>query len=125
MRKLTPLELNTIAQAAHEVNRAYCMLLGDFSQEAWESSSEEIRASAKAGVLGVAANDYTPEQAHEAWMARKVSLGWSYGVNKDPERKLHPCIVSYAELPEEQRYKDVLFATTVKAMLDGVWRIPQ
>jgi hypothetical protein len=125
MRKLTPSEITVIAQAAHEVNRAYCMLLGDFTQQPWELASSETQASARAGVLGIASSDYTPEQAHESWMNRKVAQGWAWGPNKSESLKTHPCILPYADLPEEQRYKDVLYATTVKAMLDGAWRIPQ
>lgn len=103
------------ARAAHEVNRAYCIALGDGSQPSWEEAPDWQRSSALQGVQG-ALNGATPEQSHESWLAEKYATGWKYGPVKDPEKKEHPCFVPYAELPPEQRQKDLLFVTTVRAM---------
>lgn len=103
------------ARAAHEVNRAYCIALGDGSQPSWEEAPDWQRSSALQGVTG-ALNGATPEQSHESWLAEKYATGWKYGPVKDPEKKEHPCFVPYAELPPEQRQKDLLFVTTVRAM---------
>lgn len=124
-RNLTHFEIDHAARAAHEVNRAYAMSLGDFTHAPWDTAPEEQKRSCRQGVVDVATNELNPEQAHEAWRTAKLADGWSYGTVKDREKKTHPCMVSYAELPEEQRYKDVLFTTVVKAMLDGFWRRPQ
>jgi hypothetical protein len=35
---------------------------------------------------------------------------------KDPEKKQHPCMVPYADLPAAQRAKDALFLGTVRNM---------
>lgn len=104
-----------MARAAHEVNRAYCIATGDNSQPSWEDAPEWQRSSAIAGVAGVLAGN-TPEQSHESWLAEKRAAGWKYGTVKDPEKKEHPCFVSYAELSIEQQQKDHLFVTTVRAM---------
>jgi hypothetical protein len=32
------MEIEEIAKVAHEVNRAYCQALGDFSQPKWEDA---------------------------------------------------------------------------------------
>lgn len=124
MRQLTNFEVESIAAASHEVNRQFSRLLGDHSHLAWDAAPEWQRDSARAGVLGVARNEYTPEQSHESWSQLKLATGWKYGPVKDPDKKEHPCLVPYAQLPEEQRYKDVLYTTTVKAMIDGLWRVP-
>lgn len=37
--------------------------------------------------------------------------------NKDPEKKVHPCMVPYDQLPKEQQVKDAIFVGIVHAML--------
>ena len=107
--------MEACARAAHEANRAYCLALGDTSQPAWEDAAEWQKSSAREGVSGAIAGN-TPKQSHESWLATKERTGWKYGPVKDPEKKEHPCFVPYAELPPEQRAKDHLFVTVVRAM---------
>lgn len=106
-----------IAQVAHEVNRAYCASLGDTSQPAWADAPDWQRASALAGVdMHLANPDATPEASHLSWYEQKLADGWVYGEVKDPEKKEHPCMVAYEELPPEQRAKDHLFRGVVHAL---------
>ena len=37
---------------------------------------------------------------HEVWAAGRIAEGWRWGEVRDDEHKLHPCLVSYDELPE-------------------------
>ena len=46
-------------------------------------------------------------------MMQKTAEGWSWGPVKDPERKQHPCMVPYDQLPQEQRAKDYIFRAIV------------
>ena len=109
-----------IARIAHEVNRAYCASLGDFSQPRWGDAPQWQKNSAIAGVEFHQANpEATPENSHESWLAEKRADGWKYGPVKDPEKKEHPCFVTYQELPLEQRSKDWLFRGVVHAMTLG------
>jgi len=105
--------IEACARAAHEVNRAYCLALGDTSQPPWDSAPEWQRSSALNGVAGALAGN-TPEQSHESWLAEKRAMGWKYGPTKNPETKEHPCFVPYAELPAAQQAKDHLFTVTVR-----------
>lgn len=102
-----------IARICHEVNRAYCNSLGDTSQPSWEEAPEWQKESAVNGVEFHLRNETTPEQSHENWMKEKVASGWVYGLVKDPEKKEHPCMVPYDQLPLEQRTKDYLFKAIV------------
>ncbi|HRX53275.1 MAG TPA: RyR domain-containing protein [Verrucomicrobiales bacterium] len=43
---------------------------------------------------------------HEGWMAEKTGEGWIYGPRRDDTAKIHPSIIPYAELSEEEREKD-------------------
>lgn len=102
-----------IAELCHEVNRAYCQALGDESQPSWADAPEWQRASAIDGVVLHLRKDVSPAESHASWMKRKLSEGWTYGPEKDPEAKRHPCLVAYDELPREQRVKDHLFTAVV------------
>lgn len=106
------------ARLAHEVNRAYCASLGDLTQQPWETAPEWQRESAINGAVFRLGNpNATPEDMHNSWMSEKIRDGWVYGEVKDPQRKTHPCLVAYSELPAEQRAKDYLFSGVVSAML--------
>ena len=108
-------EIEACARAAHEVNRAYCKAHGDTSQPSWDNAPEWQRNSAIKGVHGALAGN-TPEQSHECWLTEKEATGWKYGPVKDPDKKEHPCMIPYNQLPEEQKNKDLLFVITVRTM---------
>lgn len=107
------------ARAAHEVNRAYCLALGDTSQVPWDEAPEWQRTTCINGVRGVIEGN-GPEKSHETWCAEKVAAGWVHGEEKDPEKKTHPCLVAYGELPTEQREKEALFVITVQRVSDSL-----
>lgn len=110
-------EVENIARVAHEVNRAYCQALGDNSQPAWEQAPDWQRSSAINGATyHINFPDAGPDASHNQWFAEKVANGWKYGLVKDPEKKEHPCMVPFAELPTEQKAKDFLFRAVVHAL---------
>ena len=49
-------------------------------------------------------------------MKQKLDDGWKYGPVKDAEKKEHPCLVPFEQLPKEQQAKDYLFRGAVHAM---------
>ena len=109
---------NDIARVCHEVNKAYCEALGDFSQPSWGDAPAWQQASAAMGVNLHLYGDAGPEASHESWMAQKVAEGWVYGPIKDPERKQHPCMVPFDKLPPSQQAKDFIFRGVVHALRD-------
>lgn len=111
--------LEACAQACHEVNRAYCRALGDYSQLPWDHAPDWQKKSAIDGMKG-ALEGNTPEQQHEQWLADKVRDGWTHGIVKNAEEKTHPCLVSYDKLPPEQQAKDHLFITTAKSVAEAL-----
>lgn len=107
-------ELGPVARICHEANRAWCAFNGDDSQPAWEDAPEWQRESAVAGVLfHVKHPDAGPDASHEEWRRHKRAEGWRYGARKDPEAKLHPCMVPFGALDRVQQFKDVLFRAIV------------
>jgi len=111
--------LYEIARVAHEINRAYCLALGDDSQVAWELSPKWQIKSAVNGVLFHLENPNAgPDASHESWAREKHADGWVYGEVKDAEKKEHPCMVPFSHLPKEQQVKDHLFRQVVHSLKD-------
>ncbi len=108
-----------IAMICHEANRAYCAANGEDTQLAWEASPQWQHDSAIDGVMFHLNNpDAEPSHSHENWLAMKVADGWIYGDFKDADKKIHPCMVNYEELPEMQQLKDRLFISVVDTFRD-------
>jgi hypothetical protein len=106
--------IELIAQAAHDMNKAYCVFLGDRTQVPWEDTPEDIKESTREGVRFHLDNpDATTEQSHIQWMTYKEGEGWVWGKTKDLVAKTHPCLKEYRKLPKDQRVKDVLFKQMV------------
>jgi hypothetical protein len=107
-----------VARICHEVNRAYCAALGDTSQQEWEHAPDWQKSSARNGVaLHMQHPEAGPQASHESWMAEKIDAGWVYGPVKDPEKKEHPCMVPFEQLPSEQQAKDFIFRGVVGAVV--------
>lgn len=103
-----------IARVCHEINRAYCLSIGDETQAPWPDAPDWQRESAVNGVIAhLDKPSMTPEQSHEMWWSEKRANGWVYGLVKNPDKKEHPCCVPYAALPKQQRVKDYLFKAVV------------
>lgn len=106
-----------VARVCHEVNRAYCLSLGDSSQASWNDAPEWQRTSAINGVQFHLDNpDSPPSASHESWLKEKIDSGWKYGPVKNPDTKEHPCCVPYDQLPVEQRAKDFIFSSIVREL---------
>jgi ryanodine receptor 2 len=61
---------------------------------------------------------------HEEWAMRRLGEGWRPGPERDDVRKLHPCLVEYDKLPEEEKEYDRATAMqTLKVILALGYRI--
>jgi len=64
------------------------------------------------------------ENVHEVWAVSRSAQGWRYGQNRDDARKLHPCLVPYAKLPEEEKVIDrIMVEQVLKTILALGFRI--
>lgn len=134
--------VHSVARLAHEVHRTLCAeVYGDTSIPAWENATPAQRDFAVQGVQEISQNpEITPEQSHAAWVKRMTRpaeykkkmdpekgwvddldkpthLPWTRGPKKDLAKRVHPDLVPYAELPEQQRVKDRFFFAVVKTFL--------
>jgi hypothetical protein len=112
------MDAERIAEVCHEANRVLTRFAGDVPVQApWASIDEDMRQSSIKGVRFTLENpDVTPEELHEAWCAERRSQGWVFGETKDAEKKRHPALRPFAELPEGTRIKDAVFRAVVKAL---------
>lgn len=113
--KAQAIPVEVIAKACHEANRVLQRVNGEDVAPPWADAPEYMRTSSIEGVQ-VALKGATPEEQHEAWCQSKMADGWAWGAVKDPDAKLHPCLVPYDALPLEQRAKDEMFLAIVGAL---------
>ena len=107
-----------IAAIAHAANKALCYQHCDLSQVDWAEAPKSQTDSAEAGVRAIADHpNITPEELHQAWREHKIANGWTWGETKDVEKKCHPNLLPFEELPPEQQLKDKLFGSIVRTLL--------
>lgn len=46
------------------------------------------------------------KNVHEVWAQTRISQGWTYGEERNDDKKTHPCLIPYEELPESEREYD-------------------
>lgn len=106
-----------IARVCHQANKAWCEANGDHSQKDWEEAEEWQKTSAMEGVVFIVTHpDAGDDALHNNWMKEKIDAGWTYGAVKDTNKKTHPCLVSFEQLPKFQQQIDTLFNNIVKAL---------
>lgn len=111
------MKIENIAHVCHAANTVFCRSLGDLSQPIWSQAPKWQVDSAINGVLFNLENKEAPASAcHDSWMTEKKASGWKFGPVKNAEKKEHPCMVPFDELPAEQQAKDVLFSSIVNAL---------
>ena len=109
--------VDEIAKVTYQVNRAYCEALGDHSFGPWEEAPLWQKNANLEGVMFHLANpDAQASASHESWFAQKEADGWTYGPVKDPEKKLHPCMLPFDCLSRRQQAKDYIFKAVVESL---------
>ncbi len=64
------------------------------------------------------------KNAHEIWARERMRDGWTFGPTRNDQRKEHPCLISYEDLPESERvYDRVIVTEALKATIALGFRI--
>jgi hypothetical protein len=50
------------------------------------------------------------KNTHETWAAKRIREGWTYGPQRNDEKKEHPDLVPYEELSDEEKEYDRMTA---------------
>ncbi len=107
-----------IAEVCHAANIVLQINTDDVVSDPWNELPPELQQSTINGVLMLFENPSTsPECLHENWKKDKEAAGYVYGKTKDDDKKTHPCLVPYGDLPKSQRDKDLLFKTICMAYI--------
>jgi hypothetical protein len=64
------------------------------------------------------------KNVHEEWARKRIEEGWQYGPQRDDVKKLHPSLIPYHELSEEEKEYDRQTAlSTLKMVISLGFRI--
>ncbi|MGM9840837.1 MAG: RyR domain-containing protein [Candidatus Limisoma sp.] len=72
----------------------------EYTPKPIDTSAVELPAELEPLVEQMAKN------VHEVWAQKRMEEGWRYGEKRDDELRLHPCLVSYEQLPEIEKEYD-------------------
>jgi len=54
---------------------------------------------------------------HDQWAVERIKQGWRYGPDRDDHKKLHPDLIAYEHLLEDEKKLDVQGAKAIVAEL--------
>lgn len=109
--------IQIIARVTHEALRARQAANGQTPAPPWSRAPKWMKESSAASVAWRVANPNASASAqHEQWLDQKKKDGWRFGKVKDAQRKTHPMMVPYGQLPEVERRKDALVNAVVDAL---------
>lgn len=109
-------------KAVHDLVRAYSIKHGSAPSPEWAGMSVETQEGTTTALLHHAdmiraGNPVSPKESHEMWPESRKKEGWIYGKVKDFEKKIHPSLIPYDELPEVERRKDDLFIACAELLV--------
>jgi hypothetical protein len=94
--------------------------------EAWEDREEAFRDQFLDVIEQQTGPDRSssPEALHESWVQAYIDMGWTYGPERDTEKKTHPDMVPYAKLGQLERDKDAVFVALCEIARQWVYDLP-
>ena len=108
----------------HAFNLGHQAVAGDdMPAQPWPylpRSSREVTVAAVARIRhgGVT----TARQHHEHWYRTMTGRGYTWGERKDHERKTHPAMLPWKQLPERYREKARMFVLITRGLLGSDWK---
>jgi hypothetical protein len=114
-------QVENIVHVCYEAIRAYVESIGVGDFPVWQKAPKHRQQMYRDGVeyylglleVGRSAN---PARRHRAWVDEKIADGWRYGAKIDADRKEHPWILDFEQLPVEKQCQDHIFAAVVAAI---------
>jgi RyR domain len=102
--KLAPIDKEDNRAAARRIPEVLA-LVGLSVATLEEAKSMKKPAKKDIGPYIEAQIERLAEAEHDGWMTHRAKNGWNYGT-ADDDRKLHPSMVPYSQLPEAEKDKD-------------------
>jgi len=85
-----------------------------YSYDSGDTPFPSVKKLSEEEVLLIAQNE------HIRWMNERIAAGWVYGPVRDDERLIHPLLVEWEALSEEEQKKDVDVARKIIPLLKSV-----
>ena len=102
--------IGIVAKVIHSANRAYVDAIGGRAfNPTWEEYGESKRQDLINAIINTVKDPQTPQASHENWCVAMEKAGWSKDIKLDYNRKTHPNMVPYDQLPFEEQFKDQLY----------------
>ena len=108
-------EIITPTEFIYEVARLEAIASGrSIVPELWSERDEKFRSQMTEYVESLRGKALpTHEEAHDSWWRKYEEMGWVYGAVRDTEKKTHPDMVPFNDLPKDERDKDEIFLALV------------
>lgn len=106
-----------LARVSHEIVRGYREAIGDGTCPPWvQTTKDERMAAAQQVVTVLKFPALTAAELHSGFVDTMRDRGWTFGEVMDEEKKTHPLLVDYDQLPLQNRIEDALFCNTIRAI---------
>lgn len=95
-----------VARIAHQCWCAYQMAAG----QDWNPVMTEAQFTSQiqAARWFIENPNASAADNHQNWWEHKIQTGWKYGPKKDVEKKEHPDMVPFSDLPRVEKMKDTM-----------------
>jgi len=103
--------------AAWNASRNFVVLANYKGAKPYDPHPEEIVENEEVSDSLLSLVESIAEHSHDVWARGRMDAGWRYGEKRDDDRKLHPDLVPYNDLPESEKDYDRRTAIMLIKML--------
>lgn len=109
--------VEAIARTVHEALRGWIAAHGEKPPPVWQRAPAWMRESSRESVRFALENpDAADSHQHDQWMAQKKRDGWSFAPLRNNDKKHHPMMVPYEDLPDFEKRKDTIVRALTAAL---------
>lgn len=112
------LSLIQIARLAYAALSIYQAIRKARKEKSWDELGEAVQKEFIEFIKPIIKKPYvSPEILHSNWMDDLLKNGWKWGEKKDEKAKTHPSLISWANLPVEIQFKNILVQNIVQQLV--------
>ena len=109
--------ITAFAQVAHQQNQAYKAAIGQPLEGSWSQMDSTGQQFVLDKVRYYLMNSHAVVSSlHDDWAYSQFNNGWAFGESLDEEKRTHPLLVLFSELPLTRQIEDLMFMQTVYAL---------
>lgn len=114
-------QVDKIAQVCYAAMREWSIVTGQDVAGPWKQLSVHHHAHVRKVVAQAFASTYVPtaKELHQECYADGLAAGWTSGPTIDLANKRHPDVVTWEKLSFDQRMKDFILSSILRAFIEG------